>query len=511
MSQAIPEKMKLRKPKHARSLSSTEQNPAEAEEKNSLLHRRIKKNIPNKALDIFNKFTQEGFEIYLVGGAVRDLLLGKKEIKDLDFTTNATPQQIQMLYSKSFYDNNFGTVRIPSKKGLLEITTYRSEKGYGDFRHPDKITWGKTLEEDLKRRDFTINAMAIGPSGQSKVKSSKLKVKLKLIDNFEGQKDLKNKLIRCVGNADNRLGEDALRILGNADNRLGEDALRILRAIRFATKLEFKIEPKTLTALTKNTSLLANISGERIREELFKILLDKNVDRGFQLMKKAKILNQILPEVTKGYGMKQKGHHLWTVWKHSVLAVKYCPSTDPVVKLAALLHDVGKPIVVKEINGERTFHNHEVVGASIARNIGRRLRLPNKDLDRLTKLVRWHQFSVSEKQTDRAIKRFIRHVGKENIYDMLNLRTGDRLGSGAKLTSWRTEKFKKRLVEAQKQPFTVTDLKINGRDVMKILKIPPGPKVGQILNEVFAKVDNGKLPNERKILLEEIKKRQTSI
>jgi len=233
--------------------------------------------------------------------------------------------------------------------------------------------------------------------------------------------------------------------------------------------------------------------------------LDKNIDRGFQLMKKAKILDKILPEVTKGYGMKQKGHHLWNVWKHSVLTVKYCPSIDPLVKLAALLHDVGKPVVVKDIDGERTFYNHEVIGASIARNIGQRLRLANKDLDRLTRLVRWHQFSVSEKQTNKAVKRFIRHVGKENIDDMLDLRTGDRLGSGAKETSWRTEEFKKRLIEVQKQPFTVTDLKVNGRDVMKILKISPGPKVGQALNEIFEKVDNDKLPNERKILLKEIK------
>jgi len=441
---------------------------------------KIKKNIPNKTLGIFNKFTQAGLEIYLVGGAVRDLLLGQKNITNLDFTTNATPKEIQTLFSKSFYDNQYGTVKIPYKNDVIEITTYRCEHGYSDFRHPDKIIWGKTLEEDLKRRDFTINAIALGP--------------LKLIDLFDGQKDLKSKLIRCVG---------------NPDKRFGEDALRILRAIRFATRLEFEIEPKTFTVLTKNTSLLANISGERIREELFKILLDENIDRGFQLMKEAKILDQILPAVTKGYGMKQKGHHIWNVWKHSVLAVKYCPSNDPIVKLATLLHDVGKPVVVKNINGERTFYNHEVIGASIARNIGQRLRLSNKGLDRLIRLVRWHQFSVSEKQTNKAIKRFIRHVGKENIHDMLDLRTGDRLGSGAKLTSWRLEKFKKRLIEVQKQPFIVTDLKINGRDVMKILKISPGPKVGQVLNEIFAKVDNGTLPNERKILLGEIKKHLT--
>jgi len=455
---------------------------------NQSIPEKIKKNIPHKALDVFNKFTKVGLEIYLVGGAVRDLLLGQKNIVDLDFTTNATPKEIQSLFLKSFYDNQYGTVKVPYKKDVIEITTYRSEKEYTDFRHPNQVTWGKTIEEDLSRRDFTVNAIALGPNKKPKTKDQQPTIKL--IDSFNGQKDLKDKIIRCVG---------------NPDKRFGEDALRILRAIRLAIKLEFEIEPKTFTALTKNVSLLNNISGERIREELFKILLDKNIDRGFQLMKKAKILDKILPEVTKGYGMKQKGHHLWNVWKHSVLTVKYCPSIDPLVKLAALLHDVGKPVVVKDIDGERTFYNHEVIGASIARNIGQRLRLANKDLDRLTRLVRWHQFSVSEKQTNKAVKRFIRHVGKENIDDMLDLRTGDRLGSGAKETSWRTEEFKKRLIEVQKQPFTVTDLKVNGRDVMKILKISPGPKVGQALNEIFEKVDNDKLPNERKILLKEIK------
>ena len=268
----------------------------------------------------------------------------------------------------------------------------------------------------------------------------------------------------------------------------------------------FKIEKKTLAALKENAPLLKHIAGERIREELFKILLDKNVNRAFELMKNTRVLDQILPELTKGYGMMQKGHHIYDVWQHSILAVKYCPSSDPVVKLATLLHDVGKPIVMKEINGERTFYNHEVVGAAIARKIGQRLKLSRKDLDRLVRLVRWHQFSVSEKQTDKAIRRFIRRVGKENIADMLDLRTGDRLGSGAKITSWRTEKFKKRLIEVQKQPFSVTDLKINGHDVMKILKISPGPKVGQILEEIFKRVEEGKLPNEREILLGEIKK-----
>ncbi|MDD3679822.1 MAG: HD domain-containing protein, partial [Candidatus Shapirobacteria bacterium] len=205
--------------------------------------------------------------------------------------------------------------------------------------------------------------------------------------------------------------------------------------------------------------------------------------------------------------MKQKGHHLWEVWKHSLLSAQYCPASDPIVRLAALIHDVGKPIVVKDENGQRTFHNHEVVGAALARKIGQRLKLSNKDLNRLTKLVRWHQFSVSEKQTDKALKRFIRRIGQENIIDILAVRTGDRLGSGAKETSWRTESFKKRLIEVQKEPFTITDLKISGRDVMKILNIPPGPRVGQVLANLFNKVEEGQILNNRKDLLKEIKKK----
>lgn len=193
------------------------------------------------------------------------------------------------------------------------------------------------------------------------------------------------------------------------------------------------------------------------------------------------------------------------VWKHSLLSAQYCPTNDPIVRLAALIHDIGKPIVVKDENGERTFHNHEVVSTSLARQIGQRLKLSKKDLNRLVKLVRYHQFSVSEEQTDKAIKRFIRKVGKTNIPDMLLLRTGDRLGSGAKETSWRTELFKKRLIEVQKEPFSIKDLKINGHDVMKTLNIPPGPKVGQILASLFDQVDNKRLINDKKILLAKLK------
>jgi len=442
----------------------------------------INKKLPSRVNDVFKKFRKADQEIYLVGGAVRDWLLKKNKIEDLDFTTIAPPEEIQKIYPRSFYNNQFGTVRIPQKdkKEPLEITTYRSEEDYDDFRHPQKVQWGQSIEEDLKRRDFTINAIALGLDKENK---------LVLIDPHQGQKDLQKRLIRCVG---------------KPQERFQEDALRLMRAIRFAAKLNFSVEEKTLTAIKENSSLLKKISAERIRDELLKIIIDPNVDIALQLMKKTKIINYVLPELMAGYDMKQKGHHIWDVWKHSIMAVKFCPSSNPIVRLAALLHDVGKPAVMKEKNGERTFYNHEVIGAAIVRKIGERLKLSKKDRQRLTKLVRWHQFSVSEKQTDSAIKRFIRHVGLENVLNMLDLRVGDRLGSGAKKTSWRTEEFKKRLIEVQKEPFSIKDLKINGNDVMKILNIEPGPKVGEILEEIFKKVDKNELPNEREKLLKEI-------
>ncbi|MFC1790390.1 HDIG domain-containing metalloprotein, partial [Patescibacteria group bacterium] len=217
----------------------------------------------------------------------------------------------------------------------------------------------------------------------------------------------------------------------------------------------------------------------------------------------------ILPEVEKCFGIEQKSpgrHHIYDVGTHSLLSMKNTPSKDPIVRLATLLHDVGKPATQRiEKDGLITFYNHEIISTSIAYNIGRRLRFSKKQLHRLTKLVRWHQFTVDENQTDKAIRRFIRHVGKEYLDDMLALRTGDRLGGGARETSWRLEKFKKRLVEVQKQPFSIKDLKISGHDVMEVLKIPPSPKVGQILENLFEKVENEELKNERKILLREIK------
>jgi len=441
-----------------------------------MLSEDLAKKIPSPVFEIFENFTRAGYEIYLVGGGVRDLL-SERTIHDCDFTTNATPEKIQEILPDSFYDNIFGTVGLVVESEKYEITTYRTEQGYTDRRHPDKVSWGKSLEEDLKRRELTISAMAVGPN-------------LELIDLFEGQKDLENKLIRAVG---------------NPDERFGEDALRMMRAVRFSSQLGFTIEPKTFEAIKNNSQLLECISKERIKDELFKILASDFPSEGITLLYTSGLLQYIIPELIKGYGLSQAKHHIYDVWTHCLMSLKHCPSEDSLVRLATLIHDIGKPIVVKGEGENQTFYNHEVVSTSIARKIAKRLKFSKKEEEKLVTLVRWHMFTVDDRQTDSAIRRFIKNVGKENLADMLALRTGDRLGGGAKETSWRLEKFKKRLEEVQIQPFSVTDLKINGRDVMEILKIKPGPKVGEVLNKIFEEVVEKKIENERKELLEKIK------
>ncbi len=460
--------------------------------------------LPKKALEIINKFEKEGFEIYIVGGAVRDILMGRI-VYDWDFTTNANPYEILKLFPQAYYDNKFGTVGIPPEKDNerpYEITTFRTEYGYSDSRRPDRVEWGKTLEEDLQRRDFTINAMALKKIAEDKT-TENLKLleikpyKFQLIDLYDGQEDIQKRLIRAVG---------------DPNKRFAEDALRMLRAIRIASELNFKIEENTLNAIKANASLIRRISKERIRDEFLKILGSAHPYEGVITLRQSGIMQEILPEMEKTFGVEQKSpgrHHIYDVGTHSLYSLKYVAerNTDPIVRFATLIHDIGKPQTFKKLeNGTITFYNHEVVSAQIAKNLARRFRLSNKDADRLWRLVRYHQFTVDERQTDSAIRRFIRNVGLENIPDIIDLRIGDRLGGGAKETSWRLEKFKRRLIEVQKQPFTVRDLKVDGNDVMKILNIPPGPRVGEVLNILFEEVVNKKIENEREALLERLRK-----
>lgn len=436
--------------------------------------------LPPQAQQIISTLTSAGFEAYAVGGSVRDMILGRPT-KGWDFTTNATPEQILELFPDSFYDNQFGTVGVKIKENdevvdIYEVTTYRSEGGYSDRRHPDQVIWGKSIKEDLARRDFTINAIAF--DGQT------------LIDPYAGGQDIKEKIIRAVR---------------DPNERFAEDALRMMRAVRLAAELGFTIEDATFAGIKTNAGLLTNVSMERIRDELLRMLGAQFAADAILVLKSTGLLKLILPELDASFATPQKSpkrHHIYDVGTHSVMALKYCPSPDPAVRLATLLHDIGKPKTFrKDDSGLITFYNHEVVGTRLVRDIVKRLRLSKKQADLVTTLVRWHQFSVDERQTDAAIRRFIRRVGRDNLEAILALRTGDRLGGGATDTSWRLELYKKRLVEVQKQPFTVHDLKINGYDVMGTLDIKPGPIIGKTLDQLFEEVEAGTLPNEREALL----------
>lgn len=444
--------------------------------------------LPLEVLNILKKFRDANFEIYIVGGAVRDLLTGSPVV-DWDFTTNATPEKILALFPDGFYDNQYGTVGVPSNSDNLkpfEITTFRHESGYSDNRRPDSVEWGTTLEGDLARRDFTINAMAISTNDSAD--------SLKIIDPYNGKKDLDRKLIRAVG---------------DAHERFSEDALRMMRAIRIAAQLNFSIESTTHNAIETHKTLIHNIAKERVRDELLKLLSSPHPKEGIMLLKESGLLSEILPELDKTFGVDQKSpqrHHIYDVGTHCVEALKHCTSQDPIVRFATLIHDIGKPQTFKkQENGVITFYNHEVVGSRIAKQIAERLRLSKKDSDKLFRLVRWHQFTVDEHQNDSSIRRFIKNVGIETVDEMLALRIADRLGGGARETSWRLEEFKSRLLEVQKQPFAIKDLKVSGADVMEILNIPPGPKVGIILNLLFKKVEEKEIENDREQLLQEVK------
>lgn len=530
----------------------------------------VKLEIPFEVIYILHKLSSAGFDAYLVGGSVRDLLLRSfaqlqnKEnaltINDFDFTTNAAPSQIQQLFSDSYYTNEFGMVGIayrsliaemikqgynlpseniqtrtaaakkPEYSSIIdlaraskihqslqkqvdayeearqdhkinpppfEITTYRSEGIYSDHRHPDRINWGKTVEEDLKRRDFTINAMALSITKsclkqilkETNIKNSLISVDpddYTLVDEHHGLKDLAKKLIITVG---------------NPDQRFNEDALRMLRAVRLACQLEFEIEALTLAAIKHNSHLISKISWERIREEFLKILVSDQPDRGIKLLDETGLLGHIMPELLKAKGVEQGGHHDTDVWTHALGAVKHCPSYDPVVRLAALLHDIGKPAAFELKNGEITFYNHEIISSRIADKIAKRFKLSTEQRERLFNLIRHHMFYYQPHHTDAAIRRLIKRVGLAHIDDILALREGDRLGSGARKTSWRLEELKQRIVEQLNQPLDVTDLAVDGHDLMQNLDLKPGPRIGEVLDQLLEKVlEDPELNNKEKLL-----------
>lgn len=475
--------------------------------------------LPKEIELIISRLEKAGFQAYPVGGCVRDLLLGEKP-KDWDVTTNALPEEIKKLFPKSFYKNEFYTVTVqtgsPDKTlGEVEVTTYRSEGRYEDKRHPSDIKPAQTLEEDLSRRDFTVNAMALGYDERHATRDtelnslSRVSCPLSLIDPFDGQKDLAAKRIRAVG---------------NSEERFEEDALRMMRAVRFAVTLNFSasggsapgwdIEPKTEAAIKKHAGLLRMISKERVRDELVKIVESGRPMRGFEILERVNLLRYIMPELREGIGVEQNLHHIYTVWEHNLRALQYAADQkfNTTVRLAALLHDVGKPRSKTGTGKNCHFYGHDVVGAKMTLQIMERLRFSKSETEKTAKLVRWHLFDYDiedEKTTDSAIRRLIRNVGEENIEDLIKVRMCDRIGSGVpKAIPYRLRHFQFRVekILKEKDAVRVTMLAVNGNEIMDALALSPGPRVGHILNALLEEVLDNPTKNTKEYLLERARK-----
>ncbi|OGG47770.1 hypothetical protein A3D66_02745 [Candidatus Kaiserbacteria bacterium RIFCSPHIGHO2_02_FULL_50_9] len=428
--------------------------------------------IPKEVVETAEKLEKAGFEAYLVGGCVRDLVLGRKP-KDWDLTTSAKPEQIQGLFSETFYENEYGTVGVVNVNvsdetlKVVEVTPYRLESGYSDARRPDSITFSDKLEEDLKRRDFTINALAYSISqGQ-------------IIDLHKGQDDLKDKLVRAVG-------EPGERFL--------EDGLRVLRAIRIATELGFTVEKETEKAIKKTSKILGKIAKERIRDEFCRILMADRPMDGLVLAQELGILKYVAPELEEGIGIEQNQAHKYSVFEHNLRSLKHAADKgwDLDTRLAALFHDVGKPAARRWSDEKKdwTFHGHDVVGARMAKRILTDLKFPMKQIEKITKLVRWHLFfSDTEVITLSAVRRMVRNVGSENIWDLMNLRACDRIGTGRpKEHPYRFRKYRAMVEEALRDPISVSMLAVKGEDVIRETGLQPGPKIGYILHALLEEV-----------------------
>jgi poly(A) polymerase/tRNA nucleotidyltransferase (CCA-adding enzyme) len=443
--------------------------------------------IPSDIQLIIDRLEQNGFEAYVVGGPVRDFLMGIIP-KDWDMTTNAKPEDIQRIFLHSFYNNTFGTVTIVNeaadKDNLkhVEVTTYRTETNYSDNRHPEMIEFTSNLIEDLKRRDFTINAMAL-----RYVKGCE-----EIVDKFNGQKDLEAKIICAVG---------------NPDERFSEDALRMLRAVRFAVQLNFSIEKMTFQSIKSNRALLKNISEERIKDEFSKIILSDNPARGIELLRETGLLKYVIPELEAGIGVAQNRHHIYTIYDHLILTLKACPSDKLEVRLAALLHDIAKPQTKAGEGQDSTFYNHDYIGAKITEKILKRLRFSNKVIEKTALLVKNHMFYYNTGEVSEAgVRRLINRVGKENLKDLMDLRIADRIGSGTpKGKPYKLRHLEYLIEKVSKDPISPKMLKIDGQDIMSLLQIGPGPKVGAILKVLLAEIIDDPTKNNKTYLEERVK------
>lgn len=449
--------------------------------------------IPKPVADVMQRLTEAGFEAYVVGGCVRDSLMGR-EPTDWDVTTNAKPEEIQDVFGgeESFYENQFGTVGVKTGAeeqalAVVEVTTYRIEGKYSDRRHPDEVRFSENLLDDLARRDFTMNAIAY--DGKA------------LTDPYSGVADIAAGQVRAVG---------------EARKRFAEDALRLMRAVRFAAQLDFSIEEETEKALHAEAEGLSAIAHERIRDELIKIVMTLRGELGMELLRKYGLMEHILPELLEGVGMEQNLHHIYTVWEHNVKALQYACEQEysMQVRVASLLHDVGKSRTKRGEGKTSTFYGHEVVGARMAKSALRRLKFSKDDIQHITMLIRQHMFNSDlegeNAVTDSGIRRLISRVGPENMEDLYAVRQADRIGSGVpKDEPYRLREFKFRVDRLLKDPISRKQLKIDGDDLIKKVGMESGPRLGAVIDALFEEVLDDPEKNTEAYLLkraEELKK-----
>lgn len=437
--------------------------------------------IPRVAKSLAEVFASHGFQCHLVGGAVRDMLLGR-ELTDLDIATDALPEQVTRLFRRVVPTGiRHGTVTVLFQGARFEVTTFRTESGYTDGRRPDSVSFAPSILDDLSRRDFTINAMAYDLLAG------------RMEDPHGGARDLADRLIRAIG---------------IADERFREDGLRPLRACRFAAQLGFSVDPGTLQAIPRTLDVVAGVSAERVRDEILKILASPVPSVGLELMRQTGILAVVLPELGEGVGVAQGDLHCYDVFTHSLRACDAAPRSSVELRLAALLHDVGKPRALRvEETGRPTFHGHEKMSSDLASSILQRLRLPTAVVRRVAHLVAHHMFNYQEEWSDAAVRRFIARVGEDAIDDLLALRRADQIGmcaenadvfpQGLSLLAARV-----RAVREGDRAFSVRELAVDGSDVMAVLGIGPGPTIGAILAALLQAVLDDPAMNEKERLLD---------
>jgi len=456
-------------------------------------------NIPKEVRAICGLLEAAGFEAHLVGGCVRDSLLSRNP-KDWDVATNASPEKIQEIFRDfgeydetdpaTVYENSFGTVGVKTGSEeaalrVIEVTTYRTESGYADKRRPDSVEFVADIKKDLARRDFTINAMA------AKVEKGEA---TSLVDPFGGEEDLRRAEIKAVG---------------RAEDRFNEDALRLMRAVRFAAELSFDIERETRLAIEKMSGGLEAIAKERIRDEFEKMIMSSGASRGVVLLEELNLLRNVVPELREGLGVAQNKHHIFGVFEHLVRSLDYAAQKNYSleVRLAALMHDMGKPRSKAGEGEDSTFYNHEYIGAKMAYRALDRLRFPKAVVEKTVHLVRYHMFYYNVGEISEAgVRRFVVRVGAENLDDLFKVREADRIGSGVpKAVPYKMRHLMFMIDKVRRDPISAKMLKINGEDVMRECAIAPSRLVGEILDSLLEEVLDDPSRNDSSYLISRAK------